>query len=113
MIVTISIVAYLVLPFILFGINDYYAGVWYDRFHTNMSVYYACDGPIVVLGHILWPFFILVLTIAWVYQFINYKLEFDFDTIHEAGRAKRKQDQDLDYQADKYLLGQKDNDNVL
>lgn len=108
MIILACFAAYIVIPFIVYSINDYFAGLWKDRLDTNMSIYYSGESPIIVFGHLLWPLAILIVAGAWVYHLVNYKFgKFNFDVMYNAGEAKRKRDTDLDYQAEKHLLGRK------
>lgn len=102
------ILAYIIIPFIIYSINDYFAGLWYDRVKWCMSVYEVGNMVIIFYGHLFWPIFMLGLGGIWLYQFKVYKFgKFDFGKMYDAGKAKRKRDTDLDYQAELHLLGKK------
>ena len=85
-------IGYIVAPFILFSINDYLAGLWFDRFYSNMALYNS-DAPIIVLCHVFWPIVVIFWIIAWLIEFKKYKFgKFNWSTMYNAGRAKRKQE---------------------
>ena len=108
---------FLVIPGIIFNINDYFAGYYGD---SGGQVY--GDNPLgAKVGlHIGWPIFTVIIICIWAsYVFkptitkvkakLN-KLGKDWGirfSSFEAGKAKKKQDTDLDYHAEKHLLGKK------
>jgi len=108
------IISYILIPFIVYGINDYFAGLWRDRLNVNMSLYWQDEMPIILLAHLLWPAALIVLIAIWTYNLTAYQLnkfdgiwKFDKDRMYNAGVKKHQQNIDLDYQAEKALLGEK------
>ena len=107
------IVAYLVIPFIIFGINDFFYG--YFGGHYGGSVYDNGESD-VFFCHAAWPFVTIVLPIMWIicyiielYDKLNINIRFNgMDSFEKLGRKKYDQRNDLDYQAKKYLTGDKD-----
>ncbi len=69
------IAAYVVIPFIIFPINDWFAGYYTKRFHeidssgTSIAVdmnIYTGDGA--WIAHLLWPIFAVVFPFMWAYK---------------------------------------------
>jgi hypothetical protein len=101
------IVGYFIAPFIIYSINDYLAGYYRDRLGENMGIYGESDG-FVIAAHLLWPLAIILLGGAWVFNICRRLVDASsLDTIYDAGKERRRKETDLDYQAEKYLTGDK------
>jgi len=105
------ILGYIVIPFIIFPINNWFAGYYEDRMKETCLNLYDNKDEIWIL-HLVWPLIFIVLIVKWSVEL--YKIKFkeypkvNWGYTYKKGKAKRKQDTDLDYQAEKYLLGKKD-----
>lgn len=109
MIWLVYILAYIIIPFIIFSINDWFAGYYHHKVNRNMSIYNDEDYWI---PHTIWPIVVVILLITWIYnlnknRIDNIKLSNKLSKIYDDGEARRKKLQDLDYQAEKYLLDKK------
>lgn len=104
------IIAYLIIPVLIYSISDYIAGYFHDRLDEDMSIYGGnLEGGIIGAFHIFWPLFSVLVVGVWIYKFfklyVGPRAGLNMPSTFERGKAKRKKDTDLDYQAEKHLLG--------
>ena len=116
------IASYIIIPFVVYGINDLLAGYFHDRIKDadKLSVYE--DKEIVFLAHIFWPLYVLFIPFMWsctILSTIHTNLKasdnstldflgkFSPRNFYKIAKEKREKELDLDYQAEKHLTGSK------
>lgn len=113
MTIFLYIVAYIVIPFIIFSINDFFYGYFGENY--GAPIYDEGNMPEVVM-HMLWPLVVFMLIVIWIISFLIYvyndvfKVKFcfkDMNKFRKMGSKKHALKNDLDYQAEKYLTGKK------
>jgi len=112
------ILGYIVAPFIVFPINDYLSGYYKDRLDDLPSILHNVekDTTAIVLSFTFWPLVTVVFICIWAYSLLEVifkkvkiakELKQFLSSIEDRGAARRQREQDLDYQAEKYLLDKK------
>ena len=104
-------IIYLMIPFVIFSINDWFAGFYEDRLDT--PTVFNQDHAERVLSTIFWPIVVIILSVLWLNELYKAllrksKINFRFSDMRKLGKAKRDRDQDLDLQAERFLLGRDD-----
>lgn len=115
MITLAYIIGYIVIPFVVYNVNDYAAGYFRDRLEEDLSFLDGLSTGKVFSAFVFWPFVFIAMFFVWsinILKCVIKKLDSDkFPSMsrgtYAKGIAKRKRELDLDYQAEKYLLGKK------
>jgi len=101
------IFGYLIIPYIMYNINDYFAGYFHDRLDIGLSILEDMSDCDIFIIFVFWPFIFIFLAAIWAWNVGVKVLPGINRNAYNKGKAKRKQELDLDYQAEKFLLGKK------
>lgn len=109
------VIVYVLLPLPIFMLGDYISGYFQDRFKNRLpTTLHLLDnsGIEIIIIFLLWPIVLIFIMSIWCHALLGKifylnKFKKFLMNIEKKGQERRKKEKDLDYQAEKHLLGKR------